>query len=429
MSRRRSLKMLTALAAASLVVAACSGDDDDDAVSGDTTEESGGAEPAATTEGTEGSDTTTADTTESTETETTEAETDGTAAELPGAENVGVEGGSGCGIPHGPYDDPGEAVGEVRVAWNDPLLSYNDQSARGNALANGIPKYLMGLGNYGGFSYYDGDLNYVNNDQFGTCTVESLDPLTVTYQVNEDVTWSDGTPIDGADLLLQWAARSAVFNDAATVITADGTTAAADAEGNPVILDAGGTAVPFAPELFDPETEELLPGLHLPGGHGCQLRRGQRGTEPRHPDAGGVRGRSGRHRDVGLVLRRLPDRRHLHRHASPHRGQEGARHRGPGRGQAGDHRRHPERRHGGAQADLGVLEHRLRLHQPARRPRPVPQRRPLQPDRLRRAQPDDVRGEPGVHVRARVRRSPRSFTASSAIPPRPCRPWRTRRST
>ena len=260
MSRRRSLKLLTALAAASLVVAACSGDDDDDAVSGDTTEESGGTEPAGTTEGTEGSDTTTADTTESTETDTTEAETDGTTAALPGAEDVGVEGGSGCGIPHGPYDDPGEPTGEVRVAWNDPLLSYNDQSARGNALANTIPKYLMGLGNFGGFSYYDGDLNYVNNDQFGTCTIESLDPLTVTYTINDGVTWSDGTPIDAADLLLQWAARSTVFNDPATVVTSDGTTANADAEGNPIIVDANGAPVPFAPELFDPETEELLPG-------------------------------------------------------------------------------------------------------------------------------------------------------------------------
>ena len=261
MSRRRSLKLLTALAAASLVVAACSGDDDDDAVSGDTTEgESAGTEPAGTTEGTEGSDTTTADTTESTETETTEAETDGTTAEVPGAENVGVEGGSGCGIPHGPYDDPGEAAGEVRAAWNDPLLSYNDQSARGNALANSNPKYLMGLGNFGGFSYYDGDLNYINNDQFGTCTVESLEPLSVTYRINDDVTWSDGTPIDAADLLLQWAARSTVFNDPATIVTSDGTTANADPDGNPIIVDANGAPVPFAPELFDPETEELLPG-------------------------------------------------------------------------------------------------------------------------------------------------------------------------
>ena len=263
MSRRRSIKFLSALAAASLVVAACSGDDDDDAISQDTTE-AAGTEPAAGDRGHGGPDTTTADTEATEDTEATDEterhhrrrETEA----LPGAENVGVEGGSGCGIPHGPYDDPGEAAGEVRVSWNDPLLSYNDQSARGNALANGIPKYLMGLGNYGGFAYYDGDLNFINNDQFGTCTVESLDPLTVTYRVNEGVTWSDGTPIDAADLLLQWAAKSTVFNDAATVITPDGTTATADADGNPVILDASGTPVPFAPELFDPETEELLAG-------------------------------------------------------------------------------------------------------------------------------------------------------------------------
>ncbi len=44
---------------------------------------------------------------------------------LPGAENVGVEGGSGCGIPHGPYEDRASPAGEVRVAWNDPLLSFN----------------------------------------------------------------------------------------------------------------------------------------------------------------------------------------------------------------------------------------------------------------------------------------------------------------
>ena len=64
----------------------------------------------------------------------------------------------------------------------------------------------MGLGNGGGFTYYDADLNLINNDQFGTCTIESLDPLTITYRINEGVTWSDGVQIDAADLLLYWAA-------------------------------------------------------------------------------------------------------------------------------------------------------------------------------------------------------------------------------
>jgi peptide/nickel transport system substrate-binding protein len=253
--------LLTALAAASLVVAACSGDDDDDAVTGDTSE-AAATEPAAEGEG--GSDTTTADTEATEDTEATD-ETDTTEAEeteaLPGAEDVGTVGGSGCGIPHGPYEDAGgEPAGEVRVAWNDPLLSFNAQSARGNAVANINPLYLMGgLGNGGGFTYYDGDLNFINNDSFGTCTIESLDPLSVTYTVQDDVVWSDGVPVDAADLILTWGATSGVFNDAGTVITEDGTTAIADADGNPVILDAAGAVVPFD-TAFD-EEGALLPGL------------------------------------------------------------------------------------------------------------------------------------------------------------------------
>ena len=73
----------------------------------------------------------------------------------------------------------------------------------------------MGLGNGGGFWYYDADLNLTNNDQFGTCTIESLDPLTVTYRINEGVTWSDGTQIDAADLVLYWGAVSTHFNTGA----------------------------------------------------------------------------------------------------------------------------------------------------------------------------------------------------------------------
>ena len=104
----------------------------------------------------------------------------------------------------------------------------------------------MGLGNGGGFTYYDDQLNYINNDQFGTCTIESLDPLTVTYRVNEGVNWSDGTPIDAADLIMYWGAVSTQFNDAESVIAPDGTTAVADADGLPVVLDPSGAPVPDA---------------------------------------------------------------------------------------------------------------------------------------------------------------------------------------
>ena len=121
MSRRRSIKFLSAFAAASLIVAACSGDDDDDAITEETSEgTAAGTEPEGATADTE------ADTSEpeSSEPESTEGETEAPA----GAENVGVEGGSGCGIPHGPYEEAAEApAGEVRVAWNQAPYSFNSQ--------------------------------------------------------------------------------------------------------------------------------------------------------------------------------------------------------------------------------------------------------------------------------------------------------------
>lgn len=149
------------------------------------------------------------------------------AASLPGAENVGKVGGSGCGIPHGAYDDPATKGGEVRVSWNDPLLSFNNNTTHGNATANANIDYLT----QAGFSYFDKDLNLINNDQFGTCEVISLDPLKVKYTVNEGVKWSDGVQIGAADLILSWGAQCDCFNDSE---------AQTDDEGN--LLPATGVA-------------------------------------------------------------------------------------------------------------------------------------------------------------------------------------------
>ena len=62
-----------------------------------------------------------------------------------------------------------------------------------------------------GFTYYDQDLNLINNDQFGTCEIVSLDPLTVKYTVNEGVKWSDGVQIGAADMVLSWARAEREF--------------------------------------------------------------------------------------------------------------------------------------------------------------------------------------------------------------------------
>lgn len=188
--RRSRAVGLTALAAtAALVISACSG--------------TPGQQSTTTTGGSAAATSGSADATGG----ASGGGTDSTS--LPGAENVGKVGGSGCGIPHGPYDDPAETGGEVRIAWNDPLLSFNNNTTHSNATANANVNYFT----QAGFSYFDKDLNLMNNDQFGTCEVVSLDPLTVKYTIQPGVTWSDGVPVTAADLVLSWGAQSNVFND------------------------------------------------------------------------------------------------------------------------------------------------------------------------------------------------------------------------
>ncbi len=281
-SRRRSTKFLSVLAGVSLAFAACSDDDDaavdeaatdvseavtdasedvDDAITDSTTAESmvDDTSPASTS-GDTATDSTTGDTTDATTDGTTDDTTDGSAP----AGGGGEVGASACGEPHGPYDEAAEeASGEVRVAWNQAPYSFNTATNRGNATANNNPLYLM---NAGGFSYYDADLNYVNNDQFGTCTVDSLDPLTITYTINEGVTWSDGTQVDAADMLMTWAAQSGVYNDADTVVTDSGVTAQADENGTAIVVGADGADITSVDEAaydaaFDPESGELLEGF------------------------------------------------------------------------------------------------------------------------------------------------------------------------
>ena len=353
MSRRRSIKFLSALAAASLIVAACGDDDDDDAVSGDTTGTAAGTEPPGT-EGTEppGTEGTEPPGTEGTEPPGTEG-TEPPGTTPAGAENVGVEGGSGCGIPHGPYEDDGEdPVGEVRVAWNQAPYSFNQNTNRGNATANANPRYLMVLGAGGsGFYYYDADLNQINNDQFGTCIIDSLDPLTVTYTINEGVTWSDGTPVDAADLIIEWAAQSGVYNDANSVVTADtGVTAQADENGAPIVIGPNGREITSAQEAayaeaFDPETGAILESYSYKESTGVSFDTASESLElvTQFPQIS-EDGRSATATwDTFYVDYQTCGPRH--RRPRARRGPAGPRHRGPDGGQGGADRSVPEQRH------------------------------------------------------------------------------------
>ena len=88
----------------------------------------------------------------------------------------------------------------LTVGWNDIIDHFNTSTAAGNNLANGLTEYLT----LSGWAYYDNGPSLVKNTDFGSYEIVVENPLTVKYTINDGVVWSDGTQIDGADMLLAW---------------------------------------------------------------------------------------------------------------------------------------------------------------------------------------------------------------------------------
>jgi peptide/nickel transport system substrate-binding protein len=107
--------------------------------------------------------------------------------------------------------DQANLGGTVTIGWNEVMKSLNFQSSHGHSVANAMITYPTRAN----WAYYDQDVNFVKNTAFGEMVMESEDPLTVRQTINPDAKWSDGAPLHAADMLLEWAARSGVFNDAA----------------------------------------------------------------------------------------------------------------------------------------------------------------------------------------------------------------------
>lgn len=98
----------------------------------------------------------------------------------------------------------------VTVAVSQGFTSYNPNTAFGNATpSNGS---IFAATN-SSFASYDETPALVTDESFGNYEVMSTQPLVVTYTVRDGIRWSDGTPIDAADLLLAWAANSTSLND------------------------------------------------------------------------------------------------------------------------------------------------------------------------------------------------------------------------
>ncbi len=114
---------------------------------------------------------------------------------------------SACATPEVAGVEGSEAQ-TVTVSWNQPMFSQNNLTAAGNATANANILYLT----QSRFFFYDDALELVMNEDFGTIETISEEPLTVQVTINEGVTWSDGTAVDAADLILMWGAQNPRFN-------------------------------------------------------------------------------------------------------------------------------------------------------------------------------------------------------------------------
>ena len=107
------------------------------------------------------------------------------------------------------YESEVVAGSSVSVGWDQSFFSYNAATSYGAAPANSNIVYATNSG----FSYYDNTPKLVADESFGSYRKISDDPLIVQYTIADGVKWSDGTAVDAADLLLNWAALSGALND------------------------------------------------------------------------------------------------------------------------------------------------------------------------------------------------------------------------
>lgn len=114
---------------------------------------------------------------------------------------------TGCTPPGGADDSSGSGGSVLNIGWNEAFRSMNDMTMDGNAVANTIVAYMSN----DNFKYYDDELE-LHDGALGEMEKVSEDPLKVKYTFGEHANWSDGTPVDAADLALTWAARSQHFN-------------------------------------------------------------------------------------------------------------------------------------------------------------------------------------------------------------------------
>ena len=96
----------------------------------------------------------------------------------------------------------------VTLLSTGEITSLNSGTADGNTGYNATVGSLTGMG----FTYYNNKAALVDNTAFGTYKVVSQNPYKVQYTVNKGRIWSDGTPINGIDLLLSHVTASDAYS-------------------------------------------------------------------------------------------------------------------------------------------------------------------------------------------------------------------------
>lgn len=99
----------------------------------------------------------------------------------------------------------------LSIAQNSAVTSLNPLVSNQYSTYNSNVAYLTSAL---GFNYYDNTPKLVKNTDFGTYTKESSNPLKIKYTLSSNAQWSDGDPVNAADILLQWASSISKYNNA-----------------------------------------------------------------------------------------------------------------------------------------------------------------------------------------------------------------------
>lgn len=99
----------------------------------------------------------------------------------------------------------------VQIVQSNALTGLNTSVSNMNLTFNTDVAYLSGIG----FSYYNNKATLVDNTVFGTYKIVSKKPFKIQYTVNKGRVWSDGTPINGIDLLLSHVTSAGTYSQIA----------------------------------------------------------------------------------------------------------------------------------------------------------------------------------------------------------------------